>query len=411
MSSKKGYKDTEMGLIPEHWSMKTIGEIGKVIGGGTPSTKNKSYYGGDIPWITPKDLSSHNEVYINRGIRNITKLGLENSSARLMPKGTILFSSRAPIGYVAIANIDITTNQGFKSVICNEKVADNKFIYYALKNYAKAIESIAAGSTFKEVSGKVLKEFQIPLPPLIEQNKIAEILLTIDKKIEINRQMNQNLEGMGSDIFRHWFINYEFPDENSQPYKSSGGKIITSKVGKIPIGWEVGQVGDFIELKYGKGLTKNKRKTGEIPVYGSSGVTDYHDEHLVKGPGIIIGRKGNVGTIYISHSDFWPIDTTYYVKSNKENVFFYWYYLLKKLNIDKMNAHSAVPGLNRNDVYELLVSIPNNIHLLKFENFVTILFNKINHNQIENQLLTSIHNSLLPKLISGKIRVPVELNV
>lgn len=391
--------------LPSNWSMKKIGEIGKVIGGGTPSTKNEFYYGGNIPWITPKDLSNYNYIFIERGERNITKLGLENSSARLMPEGTVLFSSRAPIGYVAIAKNEISTNQGFKSIVCNEKIVDNKFIYYSMKFYKEAIENVAAGSTFKEVSGKVLKEFEIPIPPLKEQKGISKILFSLDSKIELNQKMNRTLEKIGQAIFKHWFIDFEFPDENGKPYKSNGGEMVDSELGKIPQDWTVVKIGDLIELVYGKGLTKNKRKSGKIPVYGSNGITDYHNEAFVNGPGLIIGRKGTVGKINISYTDFWPIDTTYFVRSKIDSIMIFWYYLLNSLNLDKMNVHSAVPGLNRNDVYEILIAIPNDNLFSKIEAILKSLHDKINQNQIENSNLESIRDSLLPKLMSGKIRL------
>jgi len=123
------------------WREVSLGEIGEIVGGGTPSTKKESYYGGNISWITPKDLSTHNERYIFMGERSITEEGLANSSAKLMPKGTVLFSSRAPIGYVAIAGKELCTNQGFKSLIPKNGLADSEFLYYLL-NFRSSIISL-----------------------------------------------------------------------------------------------------------------------------------------------------------------------------------------------------------------------------------------------------------------------------
>ena len=133
------------------WKEYRLDEVGDIVSGGTPSTKNEDYYGNEIPWITPKDLSGYDSKYISKGERSITKLGLEKSSAKLLPKGTILFSSRAPIGYVAIAQEDLCTNQGFKNIVCNPQVAHNEFIYYRMKLAKEELESVAGGSTFKEV--------------------------------------------------------------------------------------------------------------------------------------------------------------------------------------------------------------------------------------------------------------------
>ncbi|MCO5382141.1 MAG: restriction endonuclease subunit S [Methanosarcina barkeri] len=230
---ESNFKQMELRDIPENWNVKKIGDIGNVIGGGTPSTKEESYYNGAIPWITPKDLSNYSSVFIEKGERNITKEGLENSSARLMPAGTVLFSSRAPIGYVAIAKNEVSTNQGFKSIVCNENFANNIFVYYSLKYNAKKIESISSGSVFKEVSGTALKNFKIIVPTLEEQDRIANILYSLDQKIDLNRQMNNTLEQIAQALFKRWFIDFEFPNENGDPYRSRGGRMVDSKWGRF----------------------------------------------------------------------------------------------------------------------------------------------------------------------------------
>ena len=153
-----------------------IDDIGKVVSGGTPSTKKDEYWNGDVAWITPKDLSSHNDVYISEGGRNISIEGLNNSSAKIVPKNTVLMTSRAPIGYIAIANNDLSTNQGFKSLICDEKICHYKYFYYWLKQNMEYIINSSSGSTFKEISGRMFKSLEISLPSIKEQNIISSIL-------------------------------------------------------------------------------------------------------------------------------------------------------------------------------------------------------------------------------------------
>ncbi len=148
-----------------------IGDIAEIIGGGTPSTKNEENFGGDIAWITPKDLSNHDAMYISKGERSITSIGLENSSAKLLPANSILFTSRAPIGYVALAKNEIATNQGFKSLVLKDD-NDPKFFYYLLKNITPQIKSYSSGSTFQEISGKVLSGITIKIPNPNIQKKL-----------------------------------------------------------------------------------------------------------------------------------------------------------------------------------------------------------------------------------------------
>lgn len=171
-----------------------LSEIGKVVGGGTPSTKHSEYYtDSGIPWLTPKDLSGYDKMYISKGGRDITQEGLENSSAKLLPANSILVSSRAPIGYVAIAKNEVATNQGFKSIIPNRELVIPEYLYFVMQTSKQDLEQIASGSTFKEVSTKVMSNFEVEIPSLDEQNKVLDYLLPITRKIEKNSRINANL--------------------------------------------------------------------------------------------------------------------------------------------------------------------------------------------------------------------------
>lgn len=176
------------------WIDCKISDIGTVVGGATPSTKKiDNYEGGTIAWITPKDLSTFSGRYIKCGERNLTENGLKSCSAQMLPKNTVLFSSRAPIGYVAIAANEVCTNQGFKSIIPNENT-DPLFLFYLLKYNKEAIENMGSGTTFKEVSGNTMRNIIVKVPTDIEiQKKIASILGSIDDKIEENERINNNL--------------------------------------------------------------------------------------------------------------------------------------------------------------------------------------------------------------------------
>ena len=176
------------------WKKCTISDLGTVVGGATPSTKkDENYVGGNIAWITPKDLAGFTGRFISHGERNITETGLKSCSTQLMPKHTILFSSRAPIGYVAIASQEVCTNQGFKSVVPNDST-DYMFLYYLLKYNKDKIEHLGSGTTFKEVSGSTMRGVEVYIPENIEeQRSIASILSAIDDKIEVNNVINDNL--------------------------------------------------------------------------------------------------------------------------------------------------------------------------------------------------------------------------
>ena len=180
------FADSELGKIPQGWTIGTLSDVGDVIGGGTPSKAVSEYYTNEgIAWITPKDLSTNNCKFISRGETDISELGYKNSNAKLMPRGSILFSSRAPIGYISIAKNEICTNQGFKSIVPQK--AGTCFIYYFLRNNTSKIESMASGSTFKEASGGLMKLLKVIIPT-------KEILTNFEKAVQPLFDMQENNE-------------------------------------------------------------------------------------------------------------------------------------------------------------------------------------------------------------------------
>ena len=235
------------------WIECKISDIGTVVGGATPSTKKpENYENGTIAWITPKDLSTVSGRYIQRGERNITETGLKSCSTQLLPKNTVLFSSRAPIGYVAIAANDVCTNQGFKSVIPNENT-NPLFLYYLLKYNKDKIEGMGSGTTFKEVSGNTMKNIVVSVPTDKKvQERISSMLGSIDDKIEENERINNNLEQQAMTLFKSWFIDYE-------PYNRT-----------VPNNWVEYKLSDFLPVITGKKNANVSSSIGTYPFFSCS---------------------------------------------------------------------------------------------------------------------------------------------
>ncbi|MDE6195208.1 MAG: restriction endonuclease subunit S, partial [Muribaculaceae bacterium] len=187
-------------------------EIATIWNGATPSSAHPEYYDGDIVWLTPKDLSDQKSKYIFNGERMISKEGFNSCSTHLLPKGTILMSSRAPIGLLAISGCECCTNQGFKNIIVDSKQCDAEFLFYYLKFNMKRIVGLGSGTTFLEVSKASLENFEIELPSLSRQQRIAHVLSSIDQKIALNREINRNLEAMARQLYDYWFVQFDFPD-------------------------------------------------------------------------------------------------------------------------------------------------------------------------------------------------------
>ena len=371
--------------MKEDWKECKLGEIGKIVGGATPSTKEPSNYnGGTIAWITPKDLSTYNKRFISHGERNITEKGLKSCSAQVMPKHTVLFTSRAPIGYIAISQNEVCTNQGFKSVIPN-KDTDFMFLYYLLKYNKENIENLGSGTTFKEVSGSTMQNVIVKVPPLATQQKIAQILSSLDDKIELNNKINDNLEQQAQVIFKSWFVDFE-------PFG-----------GVMPDGWKMGKLSDLITVKYGK--DHKKLEDGSYPVYGSGGIMRYVDKFLYDKESVLIPRKGTLNNVFYINEPFWSVDTMFYTEMTKENLAKFVYFFVKGKDLNSMNAGSAVPSMTTEILNAIEVVIPSDEYLEKFENIVSPMFKQIKQCIIENENLASIRDTLLPKLMNGEIGV------
>ena len=179
--------------IPKGWKLKHVSEMGDIIGGGTPSTDNEEYWNGNIPWLSPADLTDYQGVYIDKGANNITELGLAKSSAKMMPKDTVLLSSRAPIGYVALAKNDICTNQGFKSIVCNQSIMKPSYLYLYFKLNKSYLQSFASGATFPELSGSMVKKLKVLVPDISLLEKFDTFAKKLFEKTDVLLTQNQNL--------------------------------------------------------------------------------------------------------------------------------------------------------------------------------------------------------------------------
>ena len=226
-----------------------LGDIAKIYNGSTPSTSDNSNYDGEIVWATPKDLADQNSKYFSQGARNITQMGFDSCSTQMIPANNILMSSRAPIGLFAINTVACCTNQGFKNIVLDKSISDVDYMYYYLKYHVKEIEALGSGTTFKEVSKTAFEKYEISIPSLSVQQKIAAVLSSLDDKIALNKKINAKLEAMAKRLYDYWLVQFDFPNEEGKPYKTSGGKMVWNEVLKreIPEGWEVVQIKKIFE--------------------------------------------------------------------------------------------------------------------------------------------------------------------
>ncbi|MGB3220119.1 MAG: restriction endonuclease subunit S, partial [Anaerolineae bacterium] len=266
-------------------------------------------------------------------------------SKRECRPGDLIFCVRgSTTGRMNWADRVYSLGRGVCSIRGETKI-DTRFIKYCLDWKLEALLKYAGGGTFPNLTQNSIREFEIPFPR--HRRKIATILSAYDDLTENNLRRIKILEEMAQNLYREWFVKFRFPGHRH-------ARFTDSPLGPIPEGWEVQRLGEVLELNYGKALKQEDRRGGDVPVYGSSGVVGHHDVPLVNGPGIVVGRKGNVGSIFWSDEDFYPIDTAYFVTSKMPLRFLF--YDLQTKNF--LNNDAAVPGLNRNQAYSLETVTP-----------------------------------------------------
>jgi len=261
----------ENNSIPKHWQVKILGEIGEIVSGGTPSTKVTEYWSGNISWITPADLSGYNEKIIFKGRKSISENGLKHSSARMIPKGSILFSSRAPIGYVVIAGNEVCTNQGFKSIIPNKSILSD-YLFYFLKASKQNAEKVASGTTFKEISLKAFSQLEIPLPPLPEQQTIVTKIEELFSHLENGKQQLQTAQHQLK-VYRQSLLKWAFEGKLTNTNVKDGEP--DCRQASLPKGWKIKELKEITSV-LGDGLhgTPEYSETGEYYFINGNNLTD-----------------------------------------------------------------------------------------------------------------------------------------
>jgi type I restriction enzyme, S subunit len=289
------------------------------------------------------------------------------------------------------------------------------YLYWLLRTpqYRAYCRAHATGTTNLGLSREDFLAFPIP-EPTSNQLMLVETLDMLDNKIEMNRQMNQTLEGMAQALFKSWFVDFDPVTVKAAGRKPYGmneataaifpSRFMESDLGLIPEGWRVGRLDDLLILQRGFDLPATQRREGGYPVLAASGFSGTHDEFKVKAPGVTTGRSGLIGKVFFVHEDFWPLNTSLWIKEFRISRPAHAYHLLKELDFETFNAGSAVPTLNRNHVHNLQVVIPSPSVIEIFEKLGMMLFQKCHANEKESLTLASLRDALLPKLLSDEIR-------
>jgi type I restriction enzyme, S subunit len=388
--------------------------------GGFRSDKLRTY-GGDSP---AKLLVYPGDIYVS--LKDVTQSGDLLGSVARVPTT------------IAIGRM---TQDTVKLIFKNDLI-DRAYLYWVLRSpeYRAFCRSRSMGTTNLSLSRDDFLSFPIPEPSKVRR-RLVKVLDDLEAKIALTRRMNQALEAMAQAIFKSWFVDFDpvkakvaAKAEGSDPLRAAMSVISgrpdadidslphdpqaqlaataalfpdeleESELGQIPKGWGVSKIGSLLELVYGKALKSTDRVEGPIPVYGSGGITGYHNASLVDHASVIVGRKGTVGALYWEDGPFFPIDTTFYVRAIAAPLT-YCFYLLQTLRLDKMNTDAAVPGLNRENAYRLPHILPSKGVLTAFDKAVSLWRAAIRKSVETAQTLENVRDEMLSKLLSGKLQV------
>ena len=376
-----------------------------ICSGGTPKSTVEEYYGGTIPWLNTKEIN-FNRIYKTE--KTITDEGLNNSSAQWIPaKSVIVAMYGATAGKTAITQIPLTTNQACCNLTIDSTKADYRFVFYALCNDYAYLASLANGGAQQNLNAQQIREFEIPYPSIEEQECIADILSSLDDKIELNRWINDNLEQQAQALFKSWFVNFE-------PFKN--GQFVDSELGKIPKGWKVGYLSEIADIIMGQspnGSTYNENGEGIIFYQGraefgtrfpSIRLFTTNPTRIAPANSILISVRAPVGDINITHKEccIGRGLASAVSRTNKSAFLLYTLFSLKS-DLDRFNAEGTVFGsINRKTLESLKILIPTNDIISKFEAIVASMDQQILTLHLESENLKILRDTLLPKLMSGE---------
>ena len=381
-----------------------LSDVVTIISGGTPKTSVKEYWDGDIDWLAVADFNTSNR-YVSTASKKITELGLNNSNTKMLEKGDLIISARGTVGAIAQLTKPMAFNQSCFGLRGKKNKLETDYLYYWLKNYVDILLNKSQGSVFNTINLSTFDDIKIDLPNIENQRSISNFLTLLDNKIQINNQINQELEAMAKTLYDYWFVQFDFPDQNGKPYKSSGGKMVYHPELKreIPEGWGVEKLKYFLTIKNGK--DHKHLQDGKFAVYGSGGIMRTVADYLYSGESILFPRKGTLNNVMYVNEEFWTVDTMFYSEVNKNNSALYVFYSVKDIDFNKLNTGTGVPSMTSSILYDLNIIVPEENILEKFNTIVKQNYETIKLNNIQNQELTQLRDWLLPMLMNGQVKV------
>lgn len=378
-----------------------LSDLVDVIGGGTPKTTEESYWNGSIPWLSVKDFCG-DKKYVYNTEKSITVEGLNNSSTKLLHKDNIIISARGTVGELAMIPYDMAFNQSCFGLIPKGN-NDPHFVYYLLKDKVRSLKSQTQGSVFDTITKATFDRIECADYSEEDQRRIASILSSLDRKIELNNKINADLEEMAQAIFKNWFVDFE-------PFKD--GKFVDSELGKIPEGWKVGSLGDFCNVFTGKKNTNQAIEKGLYPFFSCAPEPLASNDAIFNGKAIIIAGNGSyTGRTSFYNGGFDLYQRTYACtirEQDKENLMIFFYHMMKQFfEPTKMGGTrgSSIPYIVMGDITQQKFPYSKD-WLIRFSNIANSMMDRKLRIDKENSRLSLLRDTLLPRLMSGELEVP-----
>lgn len=389
-------------------------EISLSIGSGiTPSRRNENYWlNGTIPWLKTEQLGEH-KIYGTS--EKITELAFKETSIKIFPVDTVsiaMYGEGKTRGNVSILKTAMATNQACCNVIIDKQKADYEYVYYYLKTKYIQLRQLSSGVR-KNLNSNDIKEFEVKLPNLESQQKIAAVLSSLDSKIELNNKINIELEAMAKTLYDYWFVQFDFPDKNGKPYRSSGGKMVWNNALKreIPDGWEVKKIGEVATIKAGGDkpsiFSSEKTESCQIPIYSNGinndGLYGYTNEATINSQSVTISARGTIGYSVLRNKSFVPIIRLIVLTPHILGSAKYFYEFVRGIEFEK--SGSVQKQLTSPQVSQLDILHPTIDILNKFETATSSGVSEIESLKEQNQALLGLRDWLLPMLMNGQVVV------